>query len=119
VAAATKLPDISKLAVDFFNQTYKQLQEALVPNPTEKTYFIVVSSQGHAAVPVRHSSKTIAEKEADRLSKQHPGTTFTVFEAKSSLVTPKPDTKKTEYAEPFIGFAPYDYNLYFNSKYPL
>lgn len=82
------------------NETYKQLQEALVPQ-TEKPYWIIVSDEGHAKIPLKHFVKAEAEKEAQRLTEKQPGITFTVFEAKSSVFTPKAETKKTEYAEPF------------------
>lgn len=86
---------------DLVNSTNKQIQEALVataPNP--KPYFIVVSSEGHAAIPIQHPTQQVAQTEADRLTKIKPGVTFTVFEAKSSVNTPKVETKKTVYETP-------------------
>lgn len=88
------------LGLAHLNSTHKQ-QEALVatvPNP--KPYFIVVSSEGHAAIPIQHPTQQVAQTEADRLTKIKPGVTFTVFEAKSSVNTPKVETVKTVYETP-------------------
>lgn len=89
--------------VDFYsvvNGTYYKLQEKTVaypPNPTP--YWTIVSDEGPADKPRRHSSKSSAETEAQRLTEKHPGREFTVFQAVSSVLTPKAETKKTEYRE--------------------
>lgn len=72
----------------------------LVPTTPQNPYWIIVSDEGHAAIPVKHFVKAEAEKEANRLTESRPGITFTVFEAKSSVFTPKAATTKTEYVEP-------------------
>lgn len=104
------------IGIAHLNSTPKQ-QEKLVPIfPNPKPYFIVVSSEGHAAIPIQHPTQQVAQTEADRLTKIKPGVTFTVFEAKSSVVTPKADTKKTVYEAPspwsyYYTFAPYGSSL--------
>ena len=104
------------LTAAHLNQTYKQIQEALVATaPTEKPYWIIVSDEGHSSIPVKHFVKAEAEKEAQRLTELKPGITFTVFEAKSSLFTPKAETKKTEYAEPKLPH-PFTYEYYYGGK---
>lgn len=86
------------------NKTYKQLMEATVP--TQQPFWIIVSDEGHAAIPTRHTSKDSAEKEAQRLTEMKPGITFTVFEAKSSVFTPKAVTQKTEFDSPRYSYFP-------------
>ena len=65
--------------------------------PSKPPYFIIVSNEGHARIPHQHTTFADAEKEAFRLSTEHPGLTFTVFEAKLSLKTPTAPTERTTY----------------------
>ena len=82
----------------------KHLKEKTVPTPiaqqpNQSPYWIIVSDDGPSTHPARHGSKTLAKAEALRLTEKYPGKTFTVFEAKTSYLTPRSDTKKTEYVE--------------------
>jgi len=87
-------------AIDIYsvaNGAYNKIMSYSI-NPTP--YWIIVSDEGHAAIPVRHTSKEAAEKEAQRLTAAKPGVNFTVFEAKYSLKTPKAEPVKTTYERP-------------------
>lgn len=106
------------LTLDTINKIYNDFMEKTVINqPAQKPYWIIVSDEGHAKIPIKHFVKAEAEKEAQRLTEKQPGVTFTVFESKSSVFTPKEETKKTEYAElheprnswPFIPYPSYPY----------
>lgn len=82
---------------------------------TQTPYWIIVSDEGHARIPHKHLTRTQADAEPLRLSEANPVRTFTVFESKHSLFTPKTDTKRTEYAAPWlhhVSYAP------FNSRVP-
>ena len=78
----------------------QKFKEKLMATVTQTPYWIIVSDEEPADKPRRHASKQSAETEAQRLTEKHPGRTFTVFEAKTSYLTPKAETKKTEYREP-------------------
>lgn len=87
-------------------ERFPHLKENTVPTPisqqpNQTPYWIVVSDDGPSTYPVRHNTKTLAESEALRLTEKNPNKTFTVFESKTSYLTPKADTKKTEFAAPY------------------
>ena len=65
--------------------------------PSKPTYWIIVSNEGPARVPYQHKTFQAAEEECFRLSTEHPGLTFTIFEAKLTLETPTAPTKRTAY----------------------
>lgn len=92
----------------------QKFKEKLMATVTHNPYWIIVSDEGPADKPRRHSSKSSAETEAQRLTEKHPGREFTVFQAVSSVLTPKAETKKTEYVEP----SPYRWGGDYGSKYP-
>lgn len=77
----------------------QKFKEKLMATVAQTPYWIIVSDEGPADKPRRHSSKSSAETEAQRLTEKHPGREFTVFQAVSSVLTPKAETKKTEYRE--------------------
>ena len=78
-----------------FEEIARKYPMAILPNPTP--YWIIVSDEGHAAIPAKHLTKEAADAEAKRLTAAKPGATFTVFEAKYSLKTPKAEAVKTTY----------------------
>jgi hypothetical protein len=70
-------------------------------NPSQNVYWIVVSHEGPARIPVAHKNYSEAEKEALRLTTAHPGINFTVFESVVSYQTPVANTQKTMYNKPW------------------
>lgn len=94
---------VAPLTAKYLDEQYKLLQEKLViqNQSTQKPYWIIVSDEGHSRIPHKHLTRTQADSEALRLSEANPGRTFTVFESKHSLFTPKAETKKTEYTDQF------------------
>lgn len=76
------------------NEAYNKIMSYSI-NPTP--YWIIVSDEGHAAIPAKHLTKEAADAEAKRLTAAKPGVNFTVFEAKYSLKTPKAEAVKTVY----------------------
>ena len=84
--------------------------------PNKPKYWIIVSNEGHSRVPHQHTTLSSAQAEAARLTTEHPGITFTIFEALQSLKTPTAATESTVYVAPP---APYSYLYRFansNSK---
>jgi hypothetical protein len=98
----------------------KKYPETKMPNPTP--YWIIVSDEGHAAIPAKHLTKEAADAEAKRLTAAKPGVNFTVFEAKYSLKTPKAEAVKTTYetsSDPCSwGWNYPKYYNYFGGRYP-
>lgn len=66
-------------------------------HPPQNSYWIIVSDEGPARIPVRHASYPEAENEVLRLTVAHPGINFTVFESIVSFKTPVENTQKTIY----------------------
>lgn len=63
----------------------------------ERVFWIIVSDDGHSTKPKHHPDYQSAYNESIRLSKEHPGINFSVFQYVGNSFTPPPVVQKTTF----------------------